>query len=388
MNIVKSIGDRFRRNTTYVGGVASDSYMPYPTVDAKIIASYQTNPTVYTCADLISKSIANVNFNCKSRYWQKAFDRPNEYQSTFDFWRSVAWDALIFGNGYVLKSEENKASQGTMAPLDPVNMMMSGRTVPRYETVDTGINYSPQRVLHLRHGGGSGVTAIGAVEAGISRIRALASCDKEIDSVFRNGISAQYVLSGGKGDEGSITKMMEGIRDNFWIGGKQRGGVVALGMDFELNKLQGSTPADSDLRELREDLIREIAALFGVPPFAVGGASDTKFTNTVARHQQTNTYALMPLATNIAQKFSHSLGEEVTFDEESIIESDFAMKLEFAIQASGGAVLTPNESRERWLHADPVEGGDMLRAGWTEESGSDDEGRNPIDESDGSEADE
>ena len=388
MNIVKAIGDRLRRNNTYSEGFSDDHYTLYPTVDDKIISNYQTNATVYTCADLISKSIANVNFTCKDKYWQKCFDRPNEYQSTFDFWRAVAWDSVIFGNAFILKSEKNRASQGNMSPLDPINIKVTGRVVPRYETVDTGSKYSPRRIVHVRHGGSSDVRAIGAVEAGISRIRALASCDKEIDNVFKNGISAQYILKAGRANESEAKKNAAAIRQGFGIGGKQRGGLAVLSGEFELEKMQGATPADSDLRELREDLIREIAALFGVPPFAVGGASDTKFTNTVARHQQTNTYALMPLATNIAQKFSHSLGEEVTFDEESIIESDFAMKLEFAVQASGGAVLTPDEARERWLHADPIDGGDVLRAGWTGESGSDDEGRDPIDESDGSEADE
>jgi len=362
-------------------------------VDDKVIEKYQVTATVFTCADLIAKSMAQVDFSCKDKFWNDAFDRPNEYQSRYDYWYTMAWDALIFGNAYSLKSDRNSARQGSLAPIESANVEPIGRINPRYRLIDSQKEYTSKRLIHLRHGGGSDVKAIGRLHAGIKRIRALDACDDEINNVFRNGLNMQHILHGGHANESELRKMIKSIQKAFGVGGKTRGGIVALTGGFKIETLKGLTPADSDLRELRTDLIREVAALFGVPPFAVGGASDTKFTNTVARHQQTNSYALMPLAENIASKYSHNLEAEVTFSEESIINSDFAMKLDFAIQAAGGSVYSPDESRAAWLRRGPAPHGDgeRLRAGWTEarnSAGGGDEGREPLDESDGEDADE
>ena len=369
MNILKSIGDRFRRNSVHAIGQSTAGYSGVVVNDVAI-AKYQATATVFTCADLISKAIAAVNFKCKDEFWNNAFNRPNDHQSRYDFFYSLAWDSLIFGNSYTLRSERNSAESGILSPLDSANVEPTGKLSPKYNMIDSGKEYDSNQIIHVRHGGGSGLKAISRVSAGLSRIRALEACDQEINDVFTNGINAQYVLSGGHANEPELIKIMKAIKKGFGLGGKRRGGVIALTGGFKIESVSGPRPADSDLRELRSDLIREIAALFGVPPFAVGGASDTKFTNTVARHQQTNSYALMPLSTNIAEKFSHALKAEVTFDEESIIASDFAMKLEFAIQSAGGAVLSPDEAREAWLDRGKIKTGELLRGGWNDRPSS------------------
>ena len=140
--------------------------------------------------------------------------------------------------------------------------------------------------------------------------------------------------------------------------------------------------ADGDLRDLRSDLIREVAALFGVPAFAVGGSTDTKFSNTVQRLQAMNQQALLPLARNIRDTLSQSFGEEVTFQEQDVLAGDFALQFDLAIAACGGPVYTPNESRKRFLGEDPVDGGNTLRTGPAGRAMTDD-----IAPNDGSESD-
>ena len=131
--------------------------------------------------------------------------------------------------------------------------------------------------------------------AGWSRIKALESCDAEIHNVFKIGLNMNHVLHGGHADDTAVKKMLKSIQKGFGLGGEKRAGIVGLTGGFKLETIKGVTPADSDLRNLRSDLIREIAALFNVPPFAVGGDSDTKYSNVVARHTQIAKEALLPL---------------------------------------------------------------------------------------------
>ena len=368
MNVFKSIGDLLRLSSAQVAsgyGYNTSAALPGAEVTDSELAKIQFSGTVFTCADLISKAIAGVQFTCAKGYWNRTLARPNMYQSRYDFQYSLAWDALIFGNSYTLRTPRETGTKALLAPLDPVNVEPFGtRTMPKYRFRDSVEVYGPDRVIHIRHGGGSNLKAISRVAAGWSRVEALQSCDAEIRNVFKNGLNMSHVLHGGHADEKTLKAMLKAIKLAFGTGGEQRAGVVGLAGGFQLDTIKGITPADSDLRNLRSDLIREIAALFGIPPFAAGGSSDTKFSNVVARHAQIAKEALLPLCMNIAEALTISLGAEVTFVEEDVIRGDFGSRIEYALQAAGGAVLSPNEARETYLNRGAIEGGEDLRAGW------------------------
>lgn len=366
MQMTKSIGDIFRgrRAASAYGrsyGRAGTGRHVQP-VDVERVARAQITATAFTCADLISKAIAQVRFECDDEHWDGALKTPNPFQSRYEFQYGLAWDALFFGNAYILRSPGNRGSTGMLSMLDATNVEPDGTLQrPRYRIRNDNSVLDGDRVIHVRHGGGNELEALGRVAGGWDRIEALSACDGEIHSVFRNGLSMSHVLHGGHADESAIKKMLQSIVKAFGIGGESRGGVVGLTGGYKLETIKGLTPADADLRNLRTDLIREIAALFGVPPFAVGGSSDTKFSNTVARHQQTNSQALLPLAENIAQKLEHAFGSPVRYNKVDLIRGDFGMLIELALQDAGGPVRTPNEARRIYLDEGPVEGGDKLR---------------------------
>ena len=383
-SLVKSIGDVFRRAPVSAGISGANAASGAPALrSATEVARWQATATVYTCADLIAKSIGQVRFTCEDAYWQRTLDAPNLFQTRYQFLYSVAWDATVFGNAYIEREADRRGSSNKLAPLDATTIEPDGTIGrPAYRERGGGERISADRIIHVRHGGGTGLEAIGRVAGGWSRIKALGACDRQIDDVFDNGLLVQHVLQGGHADETAVKKMLRSVRKAFGTGGNRRGGVVGLTGGFQLETIKGLTPADGDLRDLRSDLIREIAALFGVPAFAVGGSTDTKFSNTVQRHQAMNQQALLPLARNIRDTFSQAFGEEVTFQEHDVLAGDFALQFDLAISACGGAVYTPNESRKRFLGEDAIEGGDVLRTGPAGRALTDD-----LEPNDGSESD-
>ena len=98
------------------------------------------------------------------------------------------------------------------------------------------------------------------------------------------------------------------------------------------------------------------------PPFAVGGSSDTKFSNVVARYSQLSKDALIPILEAIKSALEHNLEVEVNYNPNDILKGDFATKSELAIKECGGAFRTPNEVREIYYGESGVEGGDELRS--------------------------
>ena len=383
MGIIKAIGDVIRGPSSQ----ASDGY-PFPddqtpygdAVDPFMVARAQYNPTVFSCLSLISKSLSHVRFTTGDKYWDRTFIDPNIHQGREDFWRSVIWELAGGGNVYISKSKKKRGTKGMLYPRDPTNVEPLGTPLkPSYRLRDESDKIvTSDEMIHIRHGGGANLRAIGPIAAGYPRIQALEWCDREIENVFKNGINAGYVLHGGHTDKESLLNMMKSIQKAFGIGGKSRGGVVGLSADYKLDKFPGVTPADSHLRNLRIDLIREIAALFGVPPFAVGGSSDTKFSNVVARYSQLSKDALIPILESIKSGLEHNLGVEVSYNENDILKGDFATKSELAQKECGGPFRTPNEVRELYFDSDEIEGGDELR-NLTPEIEPDRSGENPPD---------
>lgn len=104
-------------------------------------------------------------------------------------------------------------------------------------------------------------------------------------------------------------------------------------------------PADTDLRALRQDLIRELAGLFSVPPFRVGGTGDTKYSNFTASMLVFYRDTVIPIVENIIQRYELAFGTRITCDTTDLISGDLKTMLDMALRGSGGPVLTPNEGR-------------------------------------------
>ena len=133
-----------------------------------------------------------------------------------------------------------------------------------------------------------------------------------------------------------------------------RGGV--------LKQLGTGSASDTDLRALRQDLIREIAAAFGVPPFSVGGSGDVKFSNVVARNAQFFQNAVLPVADALKDRLELAFDTTVSYDPERLMKGDFLHQAEVATRAAGGAVLTPKQAAKLYYNLDQMaEGADQLR---------------------------
>ena len=375
MKIFKAIGDIFRnRDAAQTYGSGFESVGSYDVNDAMVSEMVSRNATLFSAIDFISKIIANVKFRTEDGYWQRTLDNPNLFESPYGFMYALAGDLVAHGNAYVLRRRGKKGTSNRLGVLDVHNVHPIGTLAkPQYRLGDEAKIYGSEEIIHFRYGIGTKLRAIGRVSAGYSRIRALESCDQEINSVFENGIAAQFILSGGKiTDKDALKSMVERIKTVFGAGGSSRGGVVSVPANFELKKLDGISPADTNLRELRTDLIREIGALFGIPPFVIGSSGQDKYSNTSARHQQQVQSALLPVAQSIADTLSKNFGSPVTFNASDLMKGDFKSIIDVAVSAAGGPVMTPNEARSEYLGLDKVEGGDKL--------GNSQAGEKPIDD--------
>ena len=315
------------------------------------------NSTVVAAVSIISRGVGQLTFKAPdSRDVEKLFRKPNNVQSSYEFFHGSTWDLLFYGNAF-LRVFRGSASGRVqfIAPMDPekVRPYLASTGFPRYRITDEGLDLSHRDVVHIRDGGGHELWAQSRLEGAGRRVMSLVYADNLIQDTFEHGISAQYAMtSTDKIDPEKIREWGLALEESFGSSGNRRGGVMVLGSTNNLVKLPGMTPADADLRALRESLIREIAGVYQIPPFLVGGASDTKYSNVTARMTSLQRETFAPITTAICQKLEMALDTKVECDLTELLKGDLATQARLATQLSGGPVLSPNEARTYILDLD------------------------------------
>lgn len=331
-------------------------------------------PTTMSCVNAIVQGINQIpvavkresddgNFEVlKDHPVAKLMRRPNDFQTAAEFKSSIVTSMLTHGNAFIyIQRASSSSSAGKplsssgaprqLLPMDASDITIGSNQfgVPVYNHEEHG-QIDIKNIIHIRD-----LTTY--VPQGLSRailaaelIGAKKAADRLMAETFRNGVSLQYAITSEVPMDAAKTEnLMKQMQSVFTARGNRRGGVALLDQG-SIEKLEGLKPADVDLRELREQLIREIAAAFRVPAFMVGSDAGQTYNNVrqywTAFHRDT----LQPLITNIEEAISLKLlgdGEMLHFDVTEILKGDIEVTSRVVSQLVSNGIYTPNEAREQ-----------------------------------------
>ena len=127
-----------------------------------------------------------------------------------------------------------------------------------------------------------------------------------------------------------------------------QGMLLDNGMRYE--KLEMLTLQDADARELKTQTMKRICGLFGVPP-AMIGIADQKYNNTQTMLDEFYKSTMLPLITNIQQKFKTSLLAGypnlcIEFQTQDFLKGAPLDQMNYAVAGVNAGIITPNEARE------------------------------------------
>ena len=335
------------------------------------VESLLTEPTTMSCINIITQSITQIPLCIRrkddSGNYQIVEDHPidrllknpNAFQGPSDFKSSIITNLLINGNVFlrVLRAgQDNEDGLNVsgkpmqLVPMDPKDVTVGANHfgVPQYHHESFG-DIAGENVIHIKDI--QTFTALGYSRALLAAeiIGSKFAADKLIGETFANGISMNYVIStDGSIDPESREQFQKHLNERFGQGGINRGGAMLL-ENGSIQSVKGATPGDADLRELRDDLKTEIAGVFRVPPFMVGGTGNDKYNNVRQRLSSFHRDTLQPIMTNIEEAITLKLldrdNEQAYFDVSDFIKGDFENQMTVAVQAVQGGVWTPNEGR-------------------------------------------
>ena len=328
--------------------------------------------TVSTCVNVIREGLSQIPYCIKKQNTDGGFDlltdhpislllnKPNVFQSPTDFKSSIISTLLIHGNCFirVIRAQDGPAGPATvgrpvqLVPMDPVDVTTGVNEfgIPNYHHESFG-DMAAENVIHIKDLSIFTANGYSRVLLASELVGIKLGLDKAIAFGLRDGFDAGAVVTTDQSltpDE--IKAYTDSINEAFGSQGDKKKGVMMLGGGANLTQLKGVTPADMDLRELRDDVKAEIAAVFKVPGFMVGAEGGQQYNNVRAKQSSFHRDTLQPIITNIEEAITMKLidaaDESVHFKIEDYIKGDINAQTDVVTRNVQAGIMTPNEARD------------------------------------------
>lgn len=355
------------------------------------LGTVATNPTLFACLTLIAGDIAKQCLRLVEQdangIWNEtdspAFSpvlrKPNRYQTIVQFVEQWMFSKLSRGNTYVLKQRDNRGVVTALYVLDPLRVIPLVTTggdvyyqINRDDLSEVSaeqITVPASEVIHDRMNAFYhpliGMSPIFA--CGMAAAQGLA-IQNNSQKFFANGSNPSGILTSPQ----EITPEQAARIKTQWeanFGGDKIGGVAVVenGVTY---KPMAMTAVDSQLIDQLKWTADTICSTFHVPPYMVGIGPPPPYANVEPLLQQYLAQCIQILSVSLEKcldeglglgpQFGNSYGTE--FDIDDLIWMDTATRIKAAVDAIGGAGMSPNEARKKYLMLGPTPGGESVYA--------------------------
>jgi len=320
----------------------------------------------------------------KAKQVTKLLAQPNHFQSTYEFWYQwIMWYELS-GEAFTLWWRKDQASS-TETPLEMylldstlIAVTITPARYPSYRLStpaygfnrDAPLNFN--QVMHIKEMNWQGSAGF---NKGILAAE-LVSLDSDID------IYCNYIMQNGAKPSGMFTtdsvipdgkyKEIAGRLKEAWSAmvssrnsdPSKAGQGMLLDQGMKYTPLDFLTLQDADAAKLKEQTMKRICGLFGVPP-AMIGIADQKYNNTQTMLDEFYKSTMYPTLVNIEQKLKQHLfggypNLYIEFDTRNFLKGAPLDQMNFAVAGVGAGIMTPNEARQ-YMNMPNIDGADELK---------------------------
>jgi HK97 family phage portal protein len=326
------------QNVPFIGPASSLHYTP-----------------VYRAVTLISNDIARTPVEFLSNNLEQIWNRPNRFQSGFDFVRQMTMQALLYGNSFALINRKRNGEIYELVPL-PIGSVSLDVTspTPQYITTDYG-RLEADNILHIKASLLEGLWANSPVN--LCKTAIIIGLNQE-NNVHKNAESGglpnmAFVAQGALPVQARQAVVNDYLKNHT---GKNAGKPIVLAENMKIEKLT-STSVAADLEQARKYTIADVSRIYGVPTAYLGETSGNVYGSLEWMGRAYLDSCLSHWLHTWAAEFELKLGEAPLFDTDFLVKPSLAES--FAALRTGveASIITRNEARA-YLDFDPVEGGD------------------------------
>lgn len=362
--------DLFRRKGSEPLGAVIRAYFGGTSTKSGVEVSAESAmrcSTVYTCVSVLSESVAQLPCLLYRRtpdggkeratdhpLYELLHDRPNGWQTAFEFWEGVVSHMALYGNAYAYIVRGARGQPTELIPLMP--WQVSVRKLPdhslEYRIPDgSGTRVvGAKEVFHCRYRTLDGVTGVSPITYNRETVGLAMAALNMGAEVFGSGATVAGVLSipGSVGDE-ALKRIAEAWNSRYH--GPDRGQKTAVLDNGAQWKPVAMTAEDAQYIETRKLQRGEIAAIFRVPPHKVGDMEHATFSNIEHQSIEFVRETLAPWLKRIEQAIARDLiGGEPLFAEfliDGLLRGDSAGRASLYRELFATGAISPNEIRDR-----------------------------------------
>lgn len=343
-------------------------------VKARAISQLPIQIMAYNDKDILVNACHDPSIGArdkiKARQVYSLLTNPNNFQSQYEFWYQFSMWLDMAGECYTVlwRKDQNKPDQTPleMYVLDAtlITTQLTETRYPMYVLSTPTYGFSKNQpldywqVIHLMEMGwqGSGGWNKGTLLA------ELVGLDQDID------LYANYVMQNGAKPSGLF------VTDQVIPDSKYK--EIAARLKEGWSQLTGSRPTDpskpgqgmlldngmkympvdmlsiqdADLAALKEQTMKRICGVFGVPPQMIS-VGEGKFNNTQSMLDEFYKSTISPLLTNIEQKLKMSLLQGfpnlyIQFQTENFLKGAPLDQMNYSVAGVNAGIFTPNEARK------------------------------------------
>jgi HK97 family phage portal protein len=339
-----------------------------------------------TLVDAATDKSVSKRDQAKARSVLSLLQTPNNFQSQYEFWyQFMMWHELA-GETFTLLWRKDQ-DQVLQTPLEMyildstlITAQLTETRYPAYRISTPTYGFSKDaplkshQIMHIMDAAWQGS---GSFNKGILATE-LVGLDQDIDLyanfVMQNGAKPTGVFRTDQVIPDSRYKEIASRLKEAWssmMGSKQtdlskpgQSMLLDNGMVYESIKML--TLQDADAAKLKEQTMKRICGLFGVPPQMIGVA-EGKFNNSQTTIDEFYKTAVYPVLVNIQQKLKSSLLQGypnlcIEFQTQDFLKGAPLDQMNFVVAGVTNGIMTPNEARE-YLGKANIDGGDELKDG-------------------------
>ncbi len=291
-------------------------------------------------------------------------DRPNGWQTSFDFRQTMQRSLELRGNAYAWKEKDNRGRVIALWPIHPDRVTVKVNPETRglfyeirpasYEPGGKTVILPRRDILHIAGPSDDGIVGKSTITMAREAIGLSLAAEKHESKTFANGARLGGILMHpGKLDQTAQDRILTSWTSNF--SGPENVGKTALlgeGMKFEAVAM---TNEDAQFLELRGVQTAEIARFFRIPPHKIGDLSKATFSNIEHQALEYVTDSLMPQLVRWEQRLTQDLldDEEIAqgyffeFLVDGLLRGDIKSRYEALNIARNAGIINANEWREK-----------------------------------------
>ena len=343
-------------------------------------------PAAWRAVNLISKDVAKIPLSIFRRdsingktpdQSHPGFSllkyQPNEWTTSFIFRETLQAHALLTGNGYALIERDQGGRPVSLIQVDPQNVIplrlksfdTQGRLilgemfyVIHIERTGEKIRLEPTDVLHIKGLGFNGLVGLSIVEYAKESL-GISVGARDFGSVyFQNASTPKVVL-----EHPRVLKQQaaERLRDSWermhsGLDNAHRTAILEEGMQAKTLSFNNK---DSQLVELRQFEIREVANIFGVPPHKIGDPTKSSFASIEQENQRYLDESLDPWLVNWEMELRTKILTEREKDVDSHVV-EFNRRALVRADAENRAKMYASGIQNGWLSRDEARNAENL----------------------------